>query len=199
MPTTTIASLQVPLPTETRIVKIGWFNRLNHLQPMMLTKTIPGESGHYAQWITCVVFVLATIGIAIHSTFVHRKSRAFHFIASLQFAIGALSYYAMATGSGIIYAHSGIEHHHGSGGDYDVIIIRQIFYSHFIEWFCNGPLILLIVALLAGLSWSDTLTVIILDELMVLCCLTGGVNPTSWCVFKLVFYVRFQLKMRAGS
>jgi bacteriorhodopsin len=160
---------------------------------------MPGESGHYAQWIACVVFVLFAVGIAIHSTFVHRKSRAFHLIASLQFAIVALSYYAMATGSGIIYARSGIEHHRSSGEEHDVIIIRQIFCSRFIEWICTGPLILLTLALLAGLSWFDTLTVIILDELMILCCITGGVNPTSWCVFGLVLNVRFQLKMRAGS
>jgi bacteriorhodopsin len=181
MSTSTTAS--PPLPTETKIVEIGQFNPLYHLQTMLTKKTVfVGKSGGYALWITCAIFVLATIVLAIQSTFVHKKSRAFHLVASIQTAIIVLSYYAMATGSGTVYIHAGVEHHHASGGDYDVTIVRQIFYVHIIEFFFSSPLMLLNLALLAGLSWIDVITLMVIVELMTLCVLMGGTATNSWWV-----------------
>jgi bacteriorhodopsin len=119
---------------------------------------------------------------------------AFHLIISLQTAVIAMSYYAMATGSGKIYITAGVEHHHTSEGDYDVVIIRQVFFTRFIEYIFSTPLVLLSLALLAGLAWIDIFTVIVVDELMVVCVLMGGVTTESWCVIESFLYVFGQLR-----
>jgi bacteriorhodopsin len=82
----------------------------------------------------------------------------------------------MATGSGRKIVHNGVEHLPGR----TVIILREIFYVRFIEWFFSTPLILLNLALLSGLAWIDVFTMLILDELMILCALMGGLVTNSW-------------------
>jgi bacteriorhodopsin len=142
-----------------------------------LITAILGKSGNYAQWAACIVFVLATIATAIHSTFVHRKSRTFHLVTTLLSAITALSYYAAATGSGKGMIGPIKTPHHGEHAD---LYFREISYARFIEWFFTTPLILLNPALLAGLAWIDVFTMLILDEMMIVCALMGAFITTSW-------------------
>ena len=139
-----------------------------------------GESGRYAQWGACVIFALATIIIAAHSTYVHQKTRIFHLVTMLLTACSALSYYAMATGSGTIFVIAGIEHHHSKdAGDYVLVLLRQIFYARFIDFFFTTPLLLLNLALLCGLSWVDTLNMVAINELLGVCGLMGAISHSS--------------------
>jgi len=153
------------------------------------------KAGNYAQWIACAVFIIGAVVLSIPSVAVHRKASTFHLVTAVLCAITALSYYAMATGSGTTFATVGIEHYRNvGGGGYDVIISRQIFYVRFIEWFLTTPLILLNLALLAGLSWADVFSMIIADEMMIVSGFMAGVTSKSramygWYGFMLLFLV----------
>ena len=95
-------------------------------------------------------------------------------------SIIALSYYAMATGSGTSFATVGVEHHVTTDGrGYNMIISRQIFYVRYIEWILTTPLFLLNLALLAGLSWADIFAMIVVDMMMAVCCFMGAVTSKS--------------------
>ena len=54
-----------------------------------------------------------------------------------------------------------------------------IFYVRFIEWFLTTPLILLNLALLAGLSWADVFSMVIADEMMIVSGFMAGVTSKS--------------------
>jgi len=167
---------------------------VNSPLPTQTQTDVLGVSGHYAQWGACLIFVLATIIIAIHSTYVHRKTRIFHLVTVLLTACSALSYYAMATGSGTIFVISSTELHHSTdGGDYVLVLLRQIFYVRFIDFFFTTPLLLLNLALLCGLSWIDTLNMVLIDELVMVCVLMGAISHSSltmwgWYGFMLLFF-----------
>jgi bacteriorhodopsin len=92
----------------------------------------------------------------------------------------------MASGSGKAYITAGVEHHHTSAGDFDVVIVRQIFSTRFIEYYFSSPPILLYQGLLAGLSWIDIFTLVVLDWLMATCVLMGAWTAESWCVIQSV-------------
>jgi bacteriorhodopsin len=115
---------------------------------------------------------------------VHRKSRLFHLITSLETAVSALSFYAMATGSGIIYLPNGVEHTPTGV----VIILREIFYVRFMEHFFSGPVVVLYLTLLAGLSWIDTLAVLIIADILILCACMGALTSSPY-VFSCTHYV----------
>jgi hypothetical protein len=127
------------------------------------------------------VFILTAILLGIHSTLVHRKSRTFHYVTALLAAVGALSYYAMATNStSPRLLFFGI--HDGSDAFHKVATYREVYPARFVGWFVFAPLILLNPLLLSGVSWMDIWTTLVVTELTAVCALMAGVTGRSPCV-----------------
>ncbi len=69
--------------------------------------------------------------------------------------IAALSYFAMALGTGFRFNY---------------IAIRQVYWARYVDWTLTTPLILLDLSLLAGMSGANILIAVLADVIM---CLTG--------------------------
>jgi len=152
--------------------------------PDVIKLEVITKAGNYAFWTAFAVFAIGAIVLFVPHTALHRKSSTFHLVTAVMASIIALSYYAMATGSGVSFATVGIEHHVTTDGKgYDVIISRQIFYVRYIEWTFIGPLYLLNLALLAGLPWADTFTMIVVDVMAAVCCFMGAVTSKSGAMY----------------
>ncbi len=86
-----------------------------------------------------------------------------------------VSYLAMATGLGISYI--GV-HGHTDGGS--VHLYRQAFWARDIDWLFTTPLLLLSLALLAGLSPASTMFVISADVFMIVTGALATVKGGRW-------------------
>lgn len=89
--------------------------------------------------------------------------RLYHVITTLIVVFAALSYFAMASGDGIGY-HVTVDR----DGDYTTEVHRQVYWARYVDWSLTTPLLLLDLALLAGISGGHTFIAIIADVIMVL-------------------------------
>jgi len=77
----------------------------------------------------------------------------------------------MATGTGARFHYIFIHEHHRHGiPDTLKAVIRQVYWARYVDWALTTPLILLDLALLAGMSGASILIAILADVIM---CLTG--------------------------
>jgi bacteriorhodopsin len=83
--------------------------------------------------------------------------------------IAALSYFAMATGTGVSYHHIRVreQHSHGVPATYKHIV-RQVYWARYIDWALTTPLLLLDLSLLANLSGANILVAVLADVIMIL-------------------------------
>jgi len=144
------------------------------------------------------VFLVSTLLIAVMASRLHVKHRAFHLLTFLITGIAALSYYAMATKSGTTFVPVGWHKIQGI----ETPVFRQVFWARYVDWALTSPLLLLDLALLAGLSWIDVVSLLIADEAMLITGLFAAVHrgPKSgakwgWYAFSCLFfiYIFFQL------
>ena len=98
-----------------------------------------------------------------------QSKRLFHILTATITIIAALSYFAMATGSGFAFHHIRLREQHKHGVP-DTIrhVFRQVFYARYIDWLLTTPLILLDLLLLANLNGANILIAILADLIMVL-------------------------------
>ena len=73
----------------------------------------------------------------------------------------------MATGDGISYSKTTVTIKHKHQDTYKDVY-RQVFWARYIDWSVTTPLLLLDLALLAGLSGADILIAIVADLVMIL-------------------------------
>ena len=78
----------------------------------------------------------------------------------------------MATRSGFTFVYQGRKFVQGK----EVMIIRQIFWARYVDWALTTPLLLLDLGLLAGLPWIDIISIMAVDEGMVITSLIGGLR-----------------------
>lgn len=83
----------------------------------------------------------------------------------------------MATGLGISYVPT-----HGAKGQHNpnVFLKRQVYWARYIDWLLTTPLLLLDLALLAGLSPATTVSIMIVDVFMILTGLFSGLVPAAY-------------------
>lgn len=115
--------------------------------------------------------------------------------------IAALSYFAMATGHGAVYHKVVVKERNHHVPDTHHTIFREVFFARYIDWTLTTPLLLLDLALLAGLNGADILVVVFADVVMILTGLFAAFGaegtPQKWgwytlaCIAYLV--VIFQL------
>lgn len=100
-----------------------------------------------------------------------QSKRVYHVITTMITIIAALSYFAMATGTGFKFNYIVIHEHHRHGiPDTYKAVIRQVFWARYVDWTLTTPLILLDLSLLAGMSGANILVAVLADVIM---CLTG--------------------------
>ena len=107
-----------------------------------------------------------------------------------------VSYFAMATGLGQTFVPV---HYHNSKASI-VHLFRQVYWARksahphsykrassglifglgYIDWLFTTPLLLISLAVLAGLSPSDTLLAVLADVFMIVTGLMGGLVPARW-------------------
>jgi bacteriorhodopsin len=93
----------------------------------------------------------------------------FHILTAFITTVAFISYFAMATGDGISLKEIIVkESHHKNIPDTTQIIFREVYWARYVDWSLTTPLLLLDLALLAGLSGANILVAIVADLIMVL-------------------------------
>jgi len=108
---------------------------------------------------------LAFIGMAWR---VPIQKRLFHVLTALITIFATLSYFAMATGDGVNWAHTVLHTKNKHVPDTYEDIYRQIFWARYVDWSITTPLLLLDLAFLAGMNGADILVTLVADVVMVL-------------------------------
>lgn len=96
----------------------------------------------------------------------NRSDRIFHYITSAVVFVACIAYFTM--GSNLGFTPIQVEY---VRSDPKVAgLYREIFYVRYIDWAITTPLLLMDLLLTAGMPWPTLLWVIIIDEIMSMCC-----------------------------
>lgn len=128
---------------------------------------VASETGFRTLW---VVFALMVIFSAVFTGLAWRvpvSQRVYHIVTTLVTIITALSYFAMATGDGVTFSCVSVKNHNDEVPDTYHDVCREVYYAHYINMALTTPLIILDLALLAGVSGANTLMAIAADFIMV--------------------------------
>ncbi|KAI1822049.1 hypothetical protein F4861DRAFT_532542 [Xylaria intraflava] len=124
------------------------------------------ETGHWTLWVVCVVMGVTSLAFYLMATRVPVQKRVFHIITAFVTTFAFLSYYAMATGSGIgIHTIILKENKHRVVTE---IVKRQVYWARYVDWSLTTPLLLLDLALLAGINGASILILMVSDVIMIL-------------------------------
>lgn len=113
-----------------------------------------------------------------------QSKRLYHVVTTMITIIAALSYFAMANGDGVSYHHVVVRESHKHVPDTEKDIYRQVYWARYVDWSLTTPLLLLDLALLAGLSGGAIFMTIAADVVMILTGLFAAFgseeSPTKW-------------------
>jgi bacteriorhodopsin len=113
--------------------------------------------------------LLSAAAFTVMSWRVPVSRRVYHVITTLITIIAAISYYAMATKSGVNWHHIHKTEGHKHGiPDTHHDIYRQVYWARYVDWSLTTPLLLLDLSLLAGLNGAHIIIAIVADLIMVL-------------------------------
>ncbi|KAI0479740.1 hypothetical protein F4859DRAFT_529884 [Xylaria cf. heliscus] len=124
------------------------------------------EVGHKTLWVACVVMGVSSLVFYIMAMRVPVQKRMFHIITAFITTIAFLSYYAMATGTGITI-HTTILRE-TKLHVVTKLVKRQVYWVRYVDWSLTTPLLLLDLSLLAGLSGASILMLMFSDLVMIL-------------------------------
>jgi len=96
------------------------------------------------------------------------QKRLFHIITAFITTFAFLSYFAMATGAGITEVSYTVTKPHKKVPDLKEEYRREVYWARYVDWTITTPLLLLDLALLAGLSGANILVAIVADVIMIL-------------------------------
>ena len=135
--------------------------------PNPIEHQVAGLTGFRTLWVVFVTFVIASAVFTFLSWRVPIGRRLFFIITTLITTIAAISYFAMATGDGVrlVCAHHRDAHKHVP--DYHRVICRQVFWPRYVDWVLTTPLLILDLALLAGIDGGHTILAIVADVVMI--------------------------------
>jgi len=83
------------------------------VQPDPVVQQFVGETGARTLWVVFALMVIASGAFAAMSWTVPLTRRLYHVVTTIITIIAALSYFAMATGHGVIVKHITVRHTHG--------------------------------------------------------------------------------------
>lgn len=130
-------------------------------------------------WIVFILMLLSTIIFAAMAFRVPVQKRLFHILTTFITLFATVSYYAMASGDGNSYALNVQRQSHKNGPDTTQEVYRQVFWARYVDWSITTPLLLLDLALLAGLSGANIIVVLVADVFMVLTGLFAAYGRSS--------------------
>ena len=122
--------------------------------------------------------------------------RLYYYLTTMLTIVGALSYFAQASGHAASYKCNTVTEHHNHGlPDTYHEACRQIYWGRYVDWALTTPLILLNLCLLAGVDGAHTLMAITADVIMVLAGLfsaygnDGTAQKWGWYAISCVAYL----------
>lgn len=138
------------------------------------------DAGRRTLWVVFVIMFLSSLAFIFMAWRTPVQKRLFHQITALITIFATLSYFAMATGDGISLVDNIHTHKHKHGvPDTHVKAFREVYWARYVDWSLTTPLLLLDLALLAGMNGSNILTAIVADEIMILTGLFAAFGKTS--------------------
>lgn len=163
-----------------------------------------GDTGSRTLWVVVVIMAISSLAFYGMAFRVPVQKRLFHILTALITTFAFLSYFAMATGDGIALKSSWITHEHERVPDTKQEVVRQIFWARYVDWSLTTPLLLLDLALLAGLSGANILVAVIADLIMILTGLFAafGTNPSQlwgWYAWACIAYLVIVYQLAVGG
>ncbi|KAK4141893.1 uncharacterized protein C8A04DRAFT_13653 [Dichotomopilus funicola] len=127
-------------------------------------------TGHRTLWVLFAAMTLLTALFALLSWNVPTSRRLFHITTTLLTLISALAYFAAATGAGSTLTCLPVRDHHNKHGIPDTYHreCRQVFWAHYVDWALTTPVLLVNLALVAGVDGAHTLLAVVAGEVSVL-------------------------------
>jgi bacteriorhodopsin len=154
-------AVPVPLPTNEAIYEVAT------------------DVGKRTLWVVFVLMVLASLGFYALAFRVPIQKRLFHIITAFITTFAAISYYAMAVGDGVYLNEIHVRQSQKHFPDTVQTIYREVYWARYVDWSLTTPLLLLDLALLAGLSGGNILVALVADVIMVLTGLFAALTNDS--------------------
>ncbi|GIZ39749.1 hypothetical protein CKM354_000312100 [Cercospora kikuchii] len=126
------------------------------------------ETGERTLWVVFVVMLVASIVFSGMAWNVPMSKRLYHVVTTVITITASLSYFAMATGHGVSYHHVVVRESHKHVPDTKTDLYRQVYFARYIDWAITTPLLLLDLALLAGMNGGSITITILADLVMIL-------------------------------
>ncbi|KAK3674862.1 hypothetical protein LTR78_005206 [Recurvomyces mirabilis] len=126
------------------------------------------ETGTRTLWVVMVVMLIASIIFTGMAWNIPISKRLYHVVTIMITVFATLSYFAMASGHGIAYHHVVVREAHKHVPDTTSDVYRQVYWARYVDWSLTTPLLLLDLALLAGLNGGNILIAIVADIIMIL-------------------------------
>jgi len=145
---------------------------------------VASDAGNKTLWVVFVVMLVASAGFTLMSWRVPLNKRLYHVITTIITITAALSYFAMATGQGVVLNKIVEREQHDTVPDTFTTTYREIYWARYVDWSITTPLLLLDLGLLAGMSGGHMFMMIVADVIMVLTGMFAGFGsdktPQKW-------------------
>ncbi|KAF2223423.1 hypothetical protein BDZ85DRAFT_197189 [Elsinoe ampelina] len=157
---------------------------------------LAGNTGNRALWVVFIIMLVATVIFSVVSFTVPIGKRLYHVITTFIVAFATLSYFAMAVGDGISLHKTEIKESNKHVPDVVTeVVYREVYWARYVDWSVTTPLLLLDLALLAGLSGGAIVIAVVADLIMVLTGLFAAfgsedsASKWGWYAFACVAYL----------
>lgn len=132
-----------------------------------------GSDWYYT--VMCIMAVSGAVVMGLAMTKPHGQ-RIFHYISALLLFTATIAYFSMGSNLGQVPIQAEFVRPYSS--QVSGAGTREIFYARYIDWVITTPLLLLDLLLTAGLPFGSILTVLLADEIMIVCGLIGALTQT---------------------
>jgi len=128
-----------------------------------------GDVCHRTLLVVFVIMLISSVAFYAMAFRVPVQKRMFHILTAFITTFATLSYYAMAIGDGTSYNKiTSVEKTGKHFPDVTNVVYREVYWARYVDWSVTTPLLLLDLALLAGLSGANILVAIVADIIMIL-------------------------------
>ncbi|KAI8950642.1 hypothetical protein F4801DRAFT_579139 [Xylaria longipes] len=156
------------------------------------------EVGHKTLWVVCVLMGVSSLAFYVMAMRVPVQKRLFHIITAFITTIAFLSYYAMATGTGVSLHTTVLKE--TKLHVITEIVKRQVYWARYVDWSLTTPLLLLDLSLLAGLSGASILILMFSDVVMILTGLFAALSHDEaqgwgWYAFACLAFINIMYQL----
>jgi bacteriorhodopsin len=157
---------------------VGRDNDALEVNPQMGDRQL-SVNGSSWLWAVTAVFLLSFLLFFLFSLRPRHNERIFHYIFATALIVGAISYYAMASGLGYVVISQANQVRRG--------LTRQIFWPKYVYWTVSFPAAILALGILSGVSWATIFYSIALSWVWTISYLVAAFTPSNykWGFFAL--------------